>query len=129
MAGQLASGDGGEVLVLRGPLDRDSLRLAVVRLPTAQQRLGWLDGQLAELPGSGIIYALTVAAAQETAAFLRDRGHQVASYTGRDEQADRLAAEQALLAGDWATLVAFVADVDDRSSPCRPAPSPRGGPW
>jgi ATP-dependent DNA helicase RecQ len=106
VAEQLASGEGGEVLVLRGPLDRDSLRLAVVRLPTAQQRLGWLDGQLAELPGSGIIYALTVAAAQETAAFLRDRGHQVAPYTGRDEQADRLDAEQALLAGELKALVA-----------------------
>jgi ATP-dependent DNA helicase RecQ len=106
VAEQLASGDGGEVLVLRGPLDRDSLRLAVVRLPTAQQRLGWLDGQLDGLPGSGIIYALTVAAAQETAAFLRDRGHQVASYTGRDEQADRLGAEQALLAGELKALVA-----------------------
>ncbi|HEY2126010.1 MAG TPA: DEAD/DEAH box helicase [Streptosporangiaceae bacterium] len=106
VAEQLASGEGGEVLVLRGPLDRDSLRLAVVRLPTAQQRLGWLDGHLAELPGSGIIYALTVAAAQETAAFLRDRGHQVAPYTGRDEQADRLDAEQALLAGELKALVA-----------------------
>ena len=48
VAEQLATGDGAKVLVLRGPLDRDSLRLAVVRLPTAQQRLGWLDGQLAE---------------------------------------------------------------------------------
>ena len=106
VAEQLATGDGEKVLVLRGPLDRDSLRLAVVRLPTAQQRLGWLDGQLDSLPGSGIIYALTVAAAQETAAFLRDRGHQVASYTGRDEQADRLGAEQALLAGELKALVA-----------------------
>jgi len=106
VAEQLASEDSGEVLVLRGPLDRDSLRLAVVRLATAQQRLGWLDGQLDSLPGSGIIYALTVAAAQETAAFLRDRGHQVASYTGRDEQADRLGAEQALLAGELKALVA-----------------------
>ena len=26
-------------------------------------------------------------------------------------------------------LVALVADVDDAGSPCRPAPSPRGGPW
>ena len=38
--------------------------------------------------------------------FFRDRGHQVASYTGRDEQADRLAAEQALLAGELKALVA-----------------------
>ena len=69
--------DGDDVLVLRGPLDRDSLHLAVVRLPTAQQRLG-LAGRPARtsLPGSGIIYTLTVAAAHETAAFLRDRGHR-----------------------------------------------------
>src|SRR5271165_4686783 len=64
------AGGGGETLVLRGPLDRDSLRLAVVALPTAHQRLGWLAARLGELPGSGIVYTLTVAAAQETAAFL-----------------------------------------------------------
>ena len=48
------------------------------RLPAAQQRLAWLAEHLAELPGSGIIYTLTVAAAHETAAFLRDRGYDVA---------------------------------------------------
>jgi ATP-dependent DNA helicase RecQ len=106
VAEQLASGADGEALVLRGPLDRDSLCLAVVRLPTAPQRLGWLAEHLAELPGSGIIYTLTVAAAHETAAFLRDRGHDVAPYTGRDEQAERLAAEQALLGGELKALVA-----------------------
>ena len=106
VAEQLASGADGEVLVLRGPLDRRSLHLAVVRLPAAQQRLGWLAEHLDELPGSGIVYALTVAAAHETAAFLRERGHQVAPYTGRDEQADRLAAEEALLGGELKALIA-----------------------
>ena len=66
-------GTPGETLVLRGPLDRESLRLAVVTLPTAHQRLAWLATRLGELPGSGIVYALTVAAAQETATFLRQR--------------------------------------------------------
>jgi len=106
VAEQLASGADGEVLVLRGPLDRRSLHLAVVRLPAAQQRLGWLAEHLDKLPGSGIVYALTVAAAHETAAFLRERGYQVAPYTGRDEQADRLAAEEALLGGELKALIA-----------------------
>ncbi|HUY51451.1 MAG TPA: DEAD/DEAH box helicase [Streptosporangiaceae bacterium] len=106
VAEQLASGADGEALVLRGALDRESLCLAVVTLPTAQQRLGWLAEHLGRLPGSGIIYTLTVAAAHETAAFLRDRGHDVAPYTGRDEQAERLAAEQALLDGQLKALVA-----------------------
>ena len=87
IADQLGTGTTAETLVLRGPLDRDSLRLAVVRLPAAGQRLAWLDEHLGELPGSGIIYTLTVAAAHETAAFLRERGHDVAAYTGKDDHA------------------------------------------
>jgi len=99
-------GPAGQTLVLRGPLDRDSLRLAVVTLPTAHQRLGWLAARLGELPGSGIVYALTVAAAQETAAFLREQGLTVVSYTGRDEPEERARAEEDLLANRVKALVA-----------------------
>lgn len=106
VAEQLEAGSQDETLVLRGSLDRDSLRLAVVRLPTAQRRLGWLAEHLGELQGSGIIYTLTVAAAQESAAFLRDRGHNVAAYTGRDDHSQREAAEGALLANEIKALVA-----------------------
>src|SRR6266550_3940372 len=80
--------------------------LAVVRLPGAQQRLGWLAEHLGELPGSGIIYTLTVAAAHETASFLRERGHDVAAYTGKDEHSEREAAEDSLLANRLKALVA-----------------------
>src|SRR5581483_438759 len=106
VAEQLGSGGRGETLVLRGPLDRDSLRLAVVNLPTAYERLGWLAAGLRRLTGSGIIYTLTVAAAQETAAFLRDQGLPVAAYTGRDEADDRARAEEDLLANRVKALVA-----------------------
>jgi ATP-dependent DNA helicase RecQ len=106
VAEQLGTGTDGDTLVLRGPLDRDSLRLAVVRLGTAQERLGWLATRLGQLPGSGIIYALTVAAAHETATFLRERGHDVRPYTGKDDPAERLAAEDALLANELKALVA-----------------------
>jgi ATP-dependent DNA helicase RecQ len=106
VAEQLGAGSQRETLVLRGPLDRGSLRLAAVSLPAAQQRLGWLAVHLAELPGSGIIYTLTVAAAQETAAFLRERGYPVAAYTGKDEHEQRTAAEDALLANEVKALVA-----------------------
>ena len=107
-AGGDASGGDGTVLVLRGPLDRESLRLAVVSLPAAPMRLAWLAANLASgaLPGSGIIYTLTVAAAYETAAFLREQGIAVTAYSGKDDQAQRLAAEDDLLANRVKALVA-----------------------
>jgi ATP-dependent DNA helicase RecQ len=95
-----------QALVLRGSLDRESLRLGVLQLPSPAHRLGWLADNLDRLPGSGIVYTLTVAAAQETADFLRSRGYPVASYTGQAEDADRRAAEQDLLANKIKALVA-----------------------
>ncbi len=99
-------GEGAGALVLRGPLERESLSLAVLHLPDAAHRLAWLADHLDDLPGSGIIYTLTVAAAEEITAFLRQRGHTVASYSGRTENADREAAEADLLANRVKALVA-----------------------
>ncbi|WP_345640091.1 RecQ family ATP-dependent DNA helicase [Streptomyces tremellae] len=106
VAEQLGTGAGTGTLVLRGPLDRESLSLHVLRLPDAAHRLAWLADHLDELPGSGIIYTLTVAAADEVAAYLRQRGHPVASYTGRTEDAERRQAEDDLLANRVKALVA-----------------------
>ncbi|TWH04689.1 ATP-dependent DNA helicase RecQ [Nocardioides sp. J9] len=97
---------GADTLVLRGSLDRESLRLGVVRLTTAEQRLAWLADHLSEQPGSGIVYCLTVAATQEVADYLRSRGHQVAAYSGQTEQTERLALEQALINGEVKALIA-----------------------
>ncbi|WP_217213190.1 RecQ family ATP-dependent DNA helicase [Streptomyces sp. AC550_RSS872] len=105
VAEQLGTG-AGEALVLRGSLERESLRLGVVQLPDAAHRLAWLAEHLDEMQGSGIIYTLTVAAAEEATAFLRQRGFPVSSYTGRTENADRLQAEADLLANRVKALVA-----------------------
>ncbi|MGZ4476667.1 MAG: RecQ family ATP-dependent DNA helicase, partial [Nocardioides sp.] len=94
------------VLVLRGSLDRESLRLGVVRLPTIEQRLAWLADHLNEQPGSGIVYCLTVAATQEVADYLRSRGHHVAAYSGQTETTERQALEADLAAGRIKALIA-----------------------
>jgi ATP-dependent DNA helicase RecQ len=107
VAEQLATADGsGDALVLRGSLDRASLRLGVVRLTTPEQRLGWLADHLAEQPGSGIVYCLTVAATQQVADYLRSRGHDVAAYSGQTEPTERLALEERLASGQVKALVA-----------------------
>jgi ATP-dependent DNA helicase RecQ len=104
LAGDVAAG--GQVLTIRGPLARESLRLGVLRLPNARARLGWLLTHLHELPGSGIIYALTVSNAEDTARLLREAGHEVLAYTGRTDPADREAAEAALKENRVKALVA-----------------------
>nr|WP_208406773.1 RecQ family ATP-dependent DNA helicase [Amycolatopsis granulosa] len=106
VAEQLGLGRGGDTLVLRGPLDRESLHLSVAELPTPQARLAWLADRLGELPGSGIIYTLTVAAAHDIAEMLRERGFPVTAYTGKTEPAEREAAEDDLLANRVKALVA-----------------------
>jgi ATP-dependent DNA helicase RecQ len=97
---------GSDALVLRGPLDRASLRLGVLSLPDPAHRLAWLAGHLGDLPGSGIIYTLTVAATDEVASFLRGQGYPVAAYSGRTENAERESAEADLLANRVKALVA-----------------------
>ncbi len=94
------------VLTIRGPLARASLRLGVLRLPDAKARLAWLLSHLSELRGSGIIYALTVSAAEDTARLLRDAGHEVHAYTGRTDTSDRERLEQELKENRVKALVA-----------------------
>src|SRR3954452_2945826 len=100
-------GIGGEApLVLRGDLDRESLHLAVLSLPSNAHRLAWLADHLRDLDGSGIVYTLTVAQAEAVTTFLRAQGYDVTAYTGRSETADRMAAEEDLLANRVKALVA-----------------------
>ena len=105
VAEQLGAG-GHEVFTLRGALARDSLRLGVLDLESSGRRLAWLRQHLDDLPGSGIVYCLTVSAAEDTAAFLADAGYPVLPYTGRTDPDDRQRAEAALKANDVKALVA-----------------------
>ncbi|TMC11404.1 MAG: RecQ family ATP-dependent DNA helicase [Chloroflexi bacterium] len=105
VAEQLGLG-GVDVLVLRGTLDRESLRLGVLQLPSNEHRLAWLAEHLAELPGSGILYTLTVAATEEVSEHLRAHGYEVAAYSGQTDPAQREQSEADLLANRVKALVA-----------------------
>jgi len=110
VAEQLDAGAEGSdspgVLTIRGPLARASLRLGVLRLPDSAKRLAWLISHLGDLPGSGIIYTLTVAAANDTARLLRERGHDVRAYTGQTDTDEREQSEALLKDNRVKALVA-----------------------
>lgn len=105
VAAQLGVG-GSETLVLRGGLDRESLRLSVVKAGGPVQRAAWLAAHLDSLPGSGIVYTLTVAQAHDIAELLLEQGHPVAAYTGSTEAAEREQLEADLLANRVKALIA-----------------------
>ncbi|MCD5345907.1 RecQ family ATP-dependent DNA helicase [Agromyces sp. S2-1-8] len=94
------------VLTIRGPLARASLRLGVLRLPDSPSRLAWLLNHLDDLPGSGIIYTLTVAAANDTARLLREHGHAVRAYTGQTDPDERAESETMLKRNEVKALIA-----------------------
>ena len=95
-----------DTLVLRGGLDRGSLHLSVVSIDDSEKRAAWLVENLESLPGSGIIYCLTVAAAEDMAELLTSAGHRVSAYTGRTDAGEREELERALLDNEVKALVA-----------------------
>ena len=103
-AGDPASSD--EVLVLRGGLDRESLHLAVLELPDQPTRVAWLVEALQDVEGSGIVYCLTVSAAEQVAEQLRGAGLAVAAYTGRTDPTQREQLEEDLKENRVKALVA-----------------------
>jgi ATP-dependent DNA helicase RecQ len=104
----LHDGD-GSALVLRGQLARASLELSVVERLTPLERYAWVVDHLPRLPGSGIVYTLTVADAQRLAAAI-EAVHgatvRVAAYTGQLEAGERERLEDALRTNELKALVA-----------------------
>ncbi len=104
----LAAVLGPKLEVSRGDLNRTSLSLQAIRLPSQAERLAWLAEQLATLHGHGIIYTLTVHDANQVADWLKTRGFNVEAYTG--ETGDRRQElELALLHNQVKALVATTA--------------------
>ena len=104
----LATVLGPKLDVSRGDLNRTSLSLQTIRLPSQAERLAWLAEQLATLKGHGIIYTLTVRDANQVADWLKTKGFNVEAYSGKAGDR-REALEQALLNNEVKALVATTA--------------------
>jgi ATP-dependent DNA helicase RecQ len=96
MGGDRATTQGGNTVTFRGTLARTSLTLSVVPDLSPLERYAWMADALAQMPGSGIIYVLTVAEAERLTAFLRSCGHAVDAYTGQIDADTRLKVEDRL---------------------------------
>ncbi|MBB2891482.1 RecQ family ATP-dependent DNA helicase [Flexivirga oryzae] len=105
----IAAQFGDDTVVLRGPLARASLQLAVLLLMDPLQRFAWVVDHLPQLAGSGIVYTLTVADAERLTEAIRSRyGAQlpVAAYTGQLDSDSRESLEADLRDNRVKALVA-----------------------
>ncbi|MFN5241604.1 MAG: RecQ family ATP-dependent DNA helicase [Aphanizomenon sp.] len=100
---------GQKLRISRGDLTRKSLRLQNIYLPSQTTRLAWLAQHLPQLPGSGIIYALTVRDVQRVADWLNTQGINAKAYFGELDTQVRIALEDELLNNEIKALVATTA--------------------
>ena len=100
---------GDDVVVIRGPLARDTLHLDAIPLRDQAERLAWLAEHLPGMPGAGIVYCLTVADTQRVSGWLRGQGIDARPYNADIAPEEREALEQDLLANRLKALVATVA--------------------
>jgi len=99
---------GPNLNVSRGELNRPSLKLQTIRLDSQAERLAWLAKQIPAMPGSGIVYTLTVRDAALVAEWLALHGISAKAYTGESGDS-RPELEQALLENRVKALVATTA--------------------
>jgi len=100
---------GDDLEIVRGSLMREGLRLRNIVLSDQAERLAWLAENLPKLPGSGIIYCLTVADSNRVAQWLQQQGLNVRPYHADIPDEERIACEEALLKNEVKALVATVA--------------------
>lgn len=97
----------GDLGIERGPLVRDSLRLQNIWMSSPAARMAWLAEHLPRIPGSGIIYTLTIRDAERVAVWLRQNEIDARAYHSNVENREEL--EDRLMENRIKTLVATVA--------------------
>jgi ATP-dependent DNA helicase RecQ len=100
---------GSNLRVSRGNLTRQSLHLQNISIPSPAARMAWLAQQLPNLPGSGIIYTLTVRDAERVADWLKTQGINAKAYHSNLDNEVRIVLEDELLNNQIKALIATTA--------------------
>jgi len=71
---------GQDIIVSRGPLLRKSIAIQTIQLASREERLVWILNHLDEMPGSGIVYSLTVNDCKLVDSWLKAHGIKSEAY-------------------------------------------------
>ena len=100
---------GGKVTILRGSLARESLHIQIISVNSISAKMAWLAQHLNELPGTGIIYCLTVNDCRNVDKWLRKCGISTAAYYANKSKEEKEEMEEAFYSNKIKALVATVA--------------------
>ncbi|MDC3418087.1 RecQ family ATP-dependent DNA helicase [Aquibacillus salsiterrae] len=99
----------GDCEVIRGDLQRESLHLHKLYLPTAEEKYAWIAKNINRLQGSGIIYATTIRECERLAMWLRQNAVDARAYYGRLNEDDKIELENRLQNNQIKVLVSTIA--------------------
>lgn len=86
----------GECEIIRGELQRDTLHLHKLPLPTAEQKYAWIAKNIKKFHGSGIIYATTVKECERLSVWLQSNGVNARAYHASLKEHEKLDLETKL---------------------------------
>ena len=106
VVGDVSEQLGADLIPARSSLARSGLKLHALKIPSQSKRMVWLADVMQKLPGTGIIYCLTIDDTERVAGQLRSKGIDAVAYSGRTDDDRRLEIEQRLMRNDLKAVVA-----------------------
>ena len=103
---------GNDLQISRGSLTRETLAIQIIRLKSKEERLAWIADNINRLPGTGIIYCLTIADCKLVNKWLQENGILSECYYGnidKVEQKDKSEIVERFMKNEIKVLVATVA--------------------
>lgn len=96
---------GGRLTVVRGELMRKNFRLFVIRTTSEEEKMVWLKQHLADMPGTGIVYAGTRTQTELYARWLTHNDISAVEYNASLDTDSRKEIEKGLKENRWKCVV------------------------
>lgn len=100
---------GGNLAISRGGLMRDSLSIQVIELASREERLAWLSENIMSIPGTGIVYCLTIRDCELVYRWLKTKGILCECYHSKVETEEKGIIVDRFMKNEIKVLIATVA--------------------
>ena len=100
---------GNDIIISRGSLMRESLAIQVIKLISKEERLAWLANNINQIPGTGIIYCLTVNDCKLVEKWLKENDIECESYYAAVDKEEKIEIIEKFMNNQIKVLVATVA--------------------